>query len=153
MLNNALITIFLAATPILEIRGALPVAIGVFETPALLAYWLGVFGNMLPVIPLMLFWRYLVRFLMSRSQTAEIFFNWLFERTRIKIEKKIEKYGFLGLALFVAIPLPVTGAWTATIGAFVFGLPLRRSLFAILLGVMIAGLIVLSLTYGLIFIV
>ena len=148
-----LIIILLAATPVSEIRGALPVALGFFKMSPLSAYWLSVFGNMLPVIPWMFFLKYLVEFLMAHIEVAKKFFDWLFERTRKRMEGKIKKYGTLGLVLFVAIPLPITGAWTATVAAFVFGLSLRRSLFAILLGVIIAGLVVLSLTYGVIFVI
>jgi uncharacterized membrane protein len=78
---------------------------------------------------------------LRRYSIFDRFFNWLFARTR-RYDSKIEKYGALGLAPFVAIPLPVTGAWTACAVAFVFGIRCRYAFAAILAGVIIAGLIV-----------
>ncbi|PIR88174.1 MAG: ligand-binding protein SH3 [Candidatus Harrisonbacteria bacterium CG10_big_fil_rev_8_21_14_0_10_45_28] len=150
---NELVTFLLAAAPISEIRGALPVAIGIFDMPVLQAYWIGVLGNIAPVFPLLMFWWYLSGFLMERAVFLNRFFNRLFDKTRVKHREKILKYGAFGLFLFVAIPLPITGAWTATVVAFIFGIPFDKAFLAILLGVMSAGLVVLSLTYGVIFII
>lgn len=150
---DKIIIFLIAAAPLSEIRGALPVAIGVFDMPVLQAYWIGVLGNIAPVFPVLLFWRYLVGFLMKKSNFLNRFFTRLFDKTRVKHREKILKYGALGLFMFVAIPLPITGAWTATVVAFVFGIPFDKAFLAILLGVMSAGLIVLSLTYGVIFII
>jgi uncharacterized membrane protein len=69
-------------------------------------------------------------------------FDRFVERTRQKLRKGVEKWGFLGVTLFVAIPLPVTGAWTGTIGAWVLGLSKRKTLLAVILGVIIAGAVV-----------
>lgn len=82
-------------------------------------------------------------------ELADRFFEWLFARTRRKGEVRMRKYGiFVGLMLFVAVPLPVTGAWTGCAAAFLFGVKFRYSLLAVMLGVLIAGLIVSILTYG-----
>ena len=78
------------------------------------------------------------------------FLNWLFERTRKKTKDKIEKYGDLALIIFVAIPLPNTGAWTGTLAAWLFGIPMKRALLNIFYGVLIAGVIVTMITSGLI---
>jgi uncharacterized membrane protein len=88
--------------------------------------------------------------LMSHSKLMNRFFNWLFERTRKKAHDKIEKYGDLALIIFVAIPLPNTGAWTGTLAAWLFGIPMKRALPNILYGVIIAGVIVTLITAGLI---
>lgn len=69
-------------------------------------------------------------------------FDYFLESTRRKVGPKIEKYGYLGLTLFVAVPLPVTGAYTGTLGAWFFKMKKRKSFFAVLFGVVIAGLIV-----------
>ena len=69
-------------------------------------------------------------------------FNWLFARTRKKVKGKLEKYGVAGLILFVAVPLPVTGAWTGCAAAHVFGIPLRKALPAVMLGILMAGVVV-----------
>lgn len=70
------------------------------------------------------------------------FFNWLFNRTRKKTQAKIEKYGSLALILFVAIPLPYTGAWTGSLAAWLFGIPFKKSILNIFIGILIAGIIV-----------
>jgi uncharacterized membrane protein len=75
------------------------------------------------------------------------FFEWLFARTR-KRSGALEKYGAIGLVLFVAIPLPVTGAWTGSAAAFLFGIPFRKAFPIILLGVMIAGGLVTAAVLG-----
>jgi uncharacterized membrane protein len=69
-------------------------------------------------------------------------FDRFVDRARQKLHGGVEKWGVLGIALFVAIPLPITGAWTGTLGAWVLGLPKRKTLAAVVLGVIIAGGIV-----------
>jgi uncharacterized membrane protein len=72
----------------------------------------------------------------------ENFFTRFVERARNKLHGGVEKWGWLGVAVFVAIPLPVTGAWTGTLGAWVLGLPRGKTLLAVILGVAAAGAIV-----------
>jgi uncharacterized membrane protein len=79
---------------------------------------------------------------MKRSKVMERFFNWLFERTRKKLEKKYEVYAEVALAVFVAIPLPLTGAWSGAVAAFIFDIPYRKALFWIFVGVLGAGVAV-----------
>ena len=74
-----------------------------------------------------------------------IFFEWFFERTRQKGNELIKKYEEVGLLAFVAIPLPMTGAWTGALVAFLFGLDFKKSLLIITIGVFIAGIIVTCL--------
>jgi uncharacterized membrane protein len=64
------------------------------------------------------------------------------ERARLKVHDKIEKYGYLGITLFVGIPLPITGAWTGVLGSWILGLSRRKTMFAVVLGVMISATIV-----------
>lgn len=101
---------------------------------------LSVIGNMLPVVPLLLFLEPVSNWL-RRYSIFDRFFAWLFARTR-RYSAQMDKYGSLGLIPFVAIPLPVTGAWTASAVAFVFGIRCRHAFVAILAGVLIAGVIV-----------
>ncbi|MBP2030889.1 putative membrane protein [Methanohalophilus levihalophilus] len=138
-------TIFLAALPISELRGAIPLAIGVYGIEPFDAYVLAVIGNMLPVIPLLLFLEPVSNYL-RRFKYMDMFFDWLFNRTRKNHTDRFEKFGILALTLFVAVPLPVTGAWTGCAAAFVFGIRFKWALPAIFLGVLIAGIIVTSLT-------
>jgi uncharacterized membrane protein len=143
-------TIIIAMMPIAELRGAIPLAlapveIGGFGMSAPEAYILAVVGNLIPVIPLLLFLEPVSNFL-RRWKVGEMFFTWLFERTHRNHTKRFEKYGTLALTIFVAIPLPVTGAWTGCAAAFVFGIKFKHALLAIFLGVLIAGVIVTTLS-------
>ncbi|MBU2617583.1 MAG: small multi-drug export protein, partial [Euryarchaeota archaeon] len=79
---------------------------------------------------------------LRRYKSWDKFFDWLFTRTHRKHNERFEKYGAIALSLFVAVPLPVTGAWTGCAAAFVFGIKFRHALPAILLGVLIAGVVV-----------
>ena len=142
-----LATILLSATPIIELRGAIPIAIGVYGMDPIIAYILAFIGNMLPVIPLLLFLDPVSTYL-RRFKIGDMFFSWLFSRTHHKHSERFERYGTLALTIFVAIPLPVTGAWTGCAAAFVFGIKFRHALFAISAGVMIAGAIVTAFTLG-----
>lgn len=141
-------TLLTAMTPIGELRAALPIALINYKLSIVPAYFLSVLGNMLPIFLLLLFWRYLVKFLMQHSKICNKFFNWLFERTRKKFESKYEKWGKLALIIFVAIPLPITGAWTGTVAAWLFDFKYWESIILILVGVMISGVIVTAITQG-----
>src|SRR5574341_1945763 len=110
-----LAVILIAALPVAELRLAIPIAMlkppyG-FGFDPLTALTLSVIGNMLPVIPLLLYLEPVSDFL-RRWKTWDAFFNWLFTRTRHRHSAEFEKYGSVGLAVFVGVPLPATGAWT-----------------------------------------
>jgi uncharacterized membrane protein len=135
--------IFIAALPIAELRLAIPGAIEFLETPWYYAFLISVIGNMLPVPFILLFLEVATR-LLNRVAIFERFLNWLFERTRRR-GKIIQKYKRIGLVLFVAIPLPVTGAWTGSLAAVLFGIKFRHAFVSIFIGVVIAGIIVTSL--------
>ncbi len=144
----------ISTLPIVELRGAVPVGhilydTGALETSAkvkrsLMVYAVAVVGNMLPIPFILLLLGPLSNFLM-RFKLGKTFIDWLFARTRSK-SANIEKYEELGLTIFVAIPLPVTGAWTGAMAAFLMGLPFWKSMLFILLGVMIAGVIMTILS-------
>ncbi len=137
------IIVMISALPVLELRGALLIAINVFHMAWYKAYCLAVIGNLLPVPILLLFLDSLAK-LVGRAEMGRRVVNWVFERTR-RQGKRIERYEKIGLTLFVAIPLPVTGAWTGSIAAFLLGLKFRYAFLSILVGVIIAGAIVTSL--------
>lgn len=132
--------ILLAMIPFGELRASIPIAIGIYDMSIAQAFVLSVIGNMLPVVPLLLFLDPVSNWL-RRYSVFDSFFNWLFARTR-RHSERMEKYGALGLIPFVAIPLPVTGAWTGCAAAFVFGIRFRYAFPTILAGVIIAGIIV-----------
>ncbi len=129
----------ISTLPIVELRGAVPVGIVAFEMPWWKVYLIAVVGNMIPIPFILLLLGPVSKFLM-RFPVGKRFFDWLFARTRKK-SASIEKYEALGLTLFVAIPLPVTGGWTGAMAAFLMGIPFGKAMLYILMGVMIAGVI------------
>ena len=146
-----IIKIFLTAmTPIGELRASIPLGLSILHQPWLLVFVVSVIGNMIP--PVFILWLFpkISGWLMLHSKQMNRFLTWLFERTRRKTYDKIEKYGDLALIIFVAIPLPNTGAWTGTLAAWLFGIPMKRALPNVFYGVLIAGVIVTLITTGLI---
>lgn len=141
-----LATLVIAMLPIIELRGALPAAINVFKLSYVESYVVSVIGNLIPVPFIMLLFSFVERFL-RRFKAFNIFFDWLFERTRRKGEVKLQVWGMLGLMLFVAIPLPLTGAWTGTLVAYLLKLDMKRSFLFIAAGVVIAGLIMVIINF------
>lgn len=141
-----LIVLLIAALPIVELRLALPIALLTLKLPVPEAILFSVLGNMLP-IPFILYLlgpasRFLVRWKMF-----DRFFTWLFERTKRR-SKSVERFEIVGLILFVAIPLPVTGAWTGSVAAYLAGFPVWRSFLFIFIGVCIASVVVTLATMG-----
>jgi uncharacterized membrane protein len=137
---DELVIVFISSLPISELRGGIPLALYTFGMSFPRSYVLALIGNLIPVIPLLLFLTGLSR-LMSRYEPLGRLLNWFFSLTRRR-GGLIEKYEAVGLILFVATPLPVTGAWTGAVASVLFGLRFRYALPCICLGVMIAGLIV-----------
>ena len=141
-------TILLAMTPINELRGTIPIAIMLFNLAPVKVFFLACIGNILPIVFLLWFWKYLSENWASRNKLIERFLKWIFLRTRKRFYKKYSLYGDLALILLVAVPLPFTGAWTGSIAAFIFGISYGRSLGLISIGVLIAGIIVTMITTG-----
>lgn len=135
-------TFLLSMTPIGELRASIPFGLIVHKMHWLKVFIISIVGNLVPVIFLLLLLRPVSDFLVKKFSFMERFFNWLFERTRKKHKKVIDKHGWWGLAMFVAIPLPITGSWTGTLLAFLTGMSFKRAFSAISLGVFTAGLIV-----------
>ncbi len=149
-ISTEIIKVFLTAlTPIGELRASIPLGLH-YELPVWLVFVVSVIGNIIP--PIFILWLFprISEWLMAHSKLMNRFFTWLFERTRKKAHDKIEKYGDLALIIFVAIPLPNTGAWTGALAAWLFGIPMKRAVPNIFYGVLIAGVIVTAITTGLI---
>lgn len=109
------------------------------------AFPLAVLGNMLPIPFILLFFRYVEKFLRNYKFWMKIM-DWLFSKTRLRADAKIKRYEHLGLLIFVAIPLPFTGAWTGALIAYLFDLKFSKSIVTIFIGVIIALAITISLT-------
>ena len=142
-LNREFIVLLVSMMPIFELRGAIPLAVLHFKMPLLTAYLLAWIGNLIPVLPLIYFLEP-IRKALSHIKIIDRFFKWFYTRTYRRGEK-VMKVGALGLTLFVAIPLPVTGAWTGSVMAILFNIKPRYAFPAIILGVTIAGIVVSSL--------
>lgn len=138
--TTLLLTALLAILPISELRGAIPFAVlkGVELLPAALIAT--AINALVPLIAYL--FMSTVHKLLYRWSAYKSFFDRFIERAREKVHAKIEKYGYWGLLVFVAIPLPMTGAWTGTLGAWVLGMDKRKASAAIAGGVIVAGIIV-----------
>ena len=147
-ISPKVMTFLIAMLPISELRGAIPYALWAGELGWKEAYIIAVLGNFLPVIPLLLFMEKASEWL-RRFPLGDRFFTWFFARTRRK-GKLIDRFEAIGLTLFVAIPLPVTGAWTGCAAAIIFGVSRKLAVPCILLGIMIAGCIVTLASMGVI---
>lgn len=135
-----LTTILLAFLPISELRGALPYAY-FNEMPLWESYLISVSCNAL-VAPILYLFLSSLHKLLYRIAWYKFLFDKSVERSRNKLEEKVARYGYLGVMLFVAIPLPVTGAYTGTLGAWILGMDWKRTCLAAVGGVIISGLIV-----------
>jgi len=142
MMEKELLTILIAASPLAELRGAIPAAMIAWEMPVLKAFLLAVFGNFLPVIPLLIFWNFLADKLSDRFYYFNRLFAWLSDRTIKNHAMKFEKWESFALFIFVAIPFPITGAWTGTLAALIFGIPIKKAALMIGLGILVSGTIV-----------
>ena len=143
-LAHLLKVFIISASPIAELRLALPLALYDYGMPWHLALPLSLLGNLLPVPFLLLLLEPLSR-LAARVGLLERALNWIFRHTRRR-GRLVEKYERLGLVLFVAVPLPGSGAWTGSILAFLLGLNFWTAFLCIALGVFVAGVVVTVLS-------
>lgn len=140
-------TMIVAATPIAELRGSIPLAIGVYHLPVWQTFLYSVIGTFIPAIFIYGIFEGVYR-LLSRNQHMKGFFEWLFAHTRKKMQGSYLKYGEIALVVFVAIPLPMFGVWTGALGAWLLGIKAKVAMPLIFLGVVISGIIVTLLTVG-----
>ncbi|MEJ2567895.1 MAG: small multi-drug export protein [candidate division WOR-3 bacterium] len=139
-MNPILKIIIFSLLPVSELRGGIPVGLS-SGLPLTVVFPVAVISNIL-VFPIFYLFLTFIHDLLMRLKFYRRYFDFFLERTRRKVGPKIEKYGYFGLTLFVAIPLPVTGAYTGTLGAWFFKMKKRKSFLAVSLGVVIAGIIV-----------
>jgi uncharacterized membrane protein len=136
------LVMIVGALPVSELRGAIPLALS-FGMSLSKAFWLAVLGNCIIVAPALFLFKPVTGFL-RKFKIWSRFFDWVFERTR-KNSDVIQKYEALGLVIFVAIPLPITGAWSGVIAASLFKIRFRYAFISIIAGILCAGLIVTAL--------
>lgn len=136
---------FLSTVPWFEGRYAIVYAIIGLNWDWWQALPVVIIGNMLPVPFILLFFKYAEKFL-RRYKSWTRLMDWVFSKTRSRANTKIKRYEHLGLLLFVAIPLPFTGAWTGALIAYLFDLKFTKSLITIFIGVVIATFIMIGIT-------
>jgi len=144
-MSDIFTTFLLSMMPIGELRLAIPIGILVYHLDVVAVFFVSIVGNLLPTIFLLFFLKKISAYLCIKSVLFKKIFSWWENKTREKHITKIQKYEIIGLALFVAVPLPLTGAWTGALLATLMNLPLKKSLLALVFGVFGAGLIVTSL--------
>jgi len=136
--------LLITISPISELRGGIPLGILEFGLDPLFTFCIAVIANALIFFPVFFALRLFYDKLLCRIQL----FNKYLDSLRKRGEPKVDKYGFWGLALFVAVPLPLTGAYTGTILAWLLGMDWKKAFPAIGLGVVVAGVVVLLITLG-----
>lgn len=132
----------LAMLPVTELRFALPFGVfhlGLWTRQA--AFW-AILGNIIPMPIIFFLFEFIRDFFERRVPKVHSFFLWLERRSYKKLEKSYEVYGFWALMAFTALPLPMTGMYTATVASIVFKIPFKRAFLAIFMGLIISGLIV-----------
>ena len=147
--GKLLVTLLISMVPVIELRGAIPVAILAHGLNPVLAYFVAVVGNLIPVPFIIIFIRKIFAFIRKHIPFLNKMVDKLEEKGKSK-KDAVMKWGFWGLFLFVAIPLPGTGAWTGALIAAMLDMRLKRAFPSILLGVLTAGLVItLLVQFGL----
>lgn len=142
-------TFLISMLPVVELKGAIPIAIIQYNLPWWQAYIFSVLGAMASAFLIIIFLDIVSKWLSKISSNFKRMFIWLCDRTRSKHAKKLEVYQELALFIISAIPFPIIGGvWTAALVAFVFGLEIKKSLLYILLGTLVAGAIFTLGTLG-----
>ncbi len=150
MIKKYLIVFLISMVPLIELRGAIPYAV-LYELPKIPSFIICIIGNMLPVPIIYLFARKVLEFGKDKKFIGP-FFTWCLEKGKKggkKLEAKAGKGLYVALLLFVGIPLPGTGAWTGTLAASFLEMDFKKSVLAVTLGVLLAGLIMLAVSFGL----
>ena len=139
-------TVLVSMIPVIELRGGIPFGVGV-GLPVWLAYLAAIIGNMLPVPFIVVYIRRIFQWMRRHLPRLNHLVTRLEQKAHLK-GRMVTKYKYLGLAIFVAIPLPGTGAWTGALAAAFLDMPLRKAIPSIFAGVLAAGVAISTLTYG-----
>ncbi len=146
LIKHILYIFAISMVPVIELRGAIPAGVGL-GLPFRVVFITAMLGNLLPVPFLILFTRQVFAWLRTKSALMERLVSRL-EGKAVAKQDLLKKYELLGLCILVAIPLPGTGAWTGALVSAVFDIRLKHAFPVIALGVLIAGIIVSIVTYG-----
>lgn len=149
MLKKYLWIAFVSMVPLIELRGAIPISQGL-GLPVIPSYIVCIIANMVPVPIIYLFARKVLEWGTDKPLIGG-FFSWCLtkgEHGGQKLQAKAGRGLFLALLLFVGIPLPGTGAWTGTLAASILDMDFKSSVLAVMLGVLLAGVIMMTVSFG-----
>lgn len=144
-----LVVFFVSMVPLIELRGAIPIS-QIRHLPIIQSYIIAIIGNMLPVPIIYLFARKVLEWGADKPVIGG-FFSWCLEKGEKggkKLQQKAGRGLFLALLLFVGIPLPGTGAWTGTLAASILDMDFKSTVIAVMLGVLLAGVIMMTLSFA-----
>ena len=147
MIKKYLIIFFISMVPLVELRGAIPFSQG-FGLPIIQSYIICIIGNMLPVPIIYLFARKVLEWGVDKPVIGK-FFTWCLDKGHKggkKLQEKAGKGLFVALLLFVGIPVPGTGAWTGTLAASILDMDFKSTVAAVMLGVLLAGVIMMVIS-------
>lgn len=145
-----IIVFFISMVPLVELRGAIPVAVAYFRLSEVMSFIVAIIGNMLPVPIIFFFARKVLEWGKDKKYIGK-FFTWCLlkgEKGGNKLQAKAGKGLYWALLLFVGIPLPGTGAWTGTLAASILNLDFKKTIIAVMSGVLLAGIIMMVLSIG-----
>lgn len=149
MIIKYLIVFFVSMVPLIELRGAIPIAVGM-DLNKLISFIISIIGNMLPVPIIYLFARKVLIWGKDKKYIGK-FFNWCLhkgEKGGKKLEATAGRGLYWALFIFVGIPLPGTGAWTGTLAASILDLDFKKTVISVMAGVLLAGLIMMAVSFG-----
>jgi len=150
MFKKYILIFLVSMVPLIELRGAIPIAVGI-GLPKLPSFIVAIIGNMVPVPIIYLFARKVLEWGKDKKVIGK-FFTWCLvkgEKGGKKLQSKAGMGLFFALMLFVGIPIPGTGAWTGTLAASILDMDFKKSVLAVMLGVLLAGLIMMAISFGL----
>lgn len=144
------ITFLAAMLPITELRASIPFAIQVLQLSPLEAFFWSILGNLIPNLIILLALEPITNFIRAKSKKLDVLIGDVFAKTRNKHSERFNKYGAFFLIVFVAVPLPGSGSWSASLIAFLFGVSYWRAVTLIFIGIVGAGIIVTFAWEGLV---
>lgn len=146
MVGEFTLTILVSMIPVVELRGGIPFGVAA-GLPVWAAFIAAVIGNLIPVPFIIVYIRRIFQWMRRRIPKLNSMVDKLEHKAHLK-GQRVTKYKYLGLMLFVAIPLPGTGAWTGSLAAAFLDMPLRKAIPSVIAGVLIAGMAISILSYG-----
>ena len=146
MAGEFTLTVLVSMIPVVELRGGIPFGV-TLGLPVWAGFIAAVIGNLIPVPFIIVYIRRILQWMRERIPKLNRLVDALERKAHLK-GRRVNKYKYLGLAIFVAIPLPGTGAWTGSLAAAFLDMPLRKAIPSLIAGVLIAGMAISILTYG-----